>query len=73
MNLSDKLGSLQFTPKPQAPFRAGTVIQAATNDVTAYEQAGWIRCDGSEYAEADYPDLFSVVKQTTQKGNRTCK
>jgi len=70
-NLSDKLGSLQFTPKSQAPLRAGTVIQAATNDVTAYEQAGWIKCDGSEYAEADYPDLFSVVGSKYNTGGET--
>jgi len=70
-NLSDKLGSLQFIPRPQSPYKAGAIVQVASNDVTAWEQAGWFKCDGSEYAEADYAQLFAVLGSKYNTGGET--
>lgn len=71
-SLSDKLGGLTFTPKPQSPFKAGAIINVAGNDVSAWEAKNWFQCDGTEYAETDYPDLFAQLgSKYNTGGNRT--
>jgi len=70
-NLSDKLGSLTFTPRSQSPFKAGAIINVASDDVTAWEQNNWFQCDGSEYAEADYAQLFAMLGTKYNTGGET--
>lgn len=70
-NLSDKLGGLTFTPRPQSPLKAGAIFDVASDDVTAWEQQNWFKCDGSEYAEADYAQLFSVLGTKYNTGGET--
>jgi len=45
---------------PFNPFPAGTVQSYAG----ANTPDGWLICDGTEYQQADYPELFEAIGQT---------
>jgi hypothetical protein len=70
-NLSDKLSSLQFTPKPQSPAFAGAVVNVPLAQVSKYQEKNYFLCDGSEYSETTYDQLFAACGTQYNTGGET--
>jgi hypothetical protein len=69
--LSDKLNSLQFTPKPQSPAFAGAVVNVPLAQVSKYQEKNYFLCDGSEYSETTYDQLFAACGTQYNTGGET--
>jgi len=70
-SLSDKLGGLTYTPKPISPMMAGAIVNVGGDAVGEWTSRNWLECDGSEYAEASYAQLFSQIGSKYNTGGGT--
>ena len=70
-NLSEKLSGLTFTPKAQSPMRAGCIVNVASDSVAEWTSRNWLECDGSEYPESTYADLFAAIGTKYNTGGET--
>lgn len=57
--LSDLNSSLTYVTTPQSPQLAGSMVNAATDNVSNWLANGWLECDGSAVSRTTYADLFA--------------
>lgn len=59
-----KLINLLMTGSPLMTIPSGTINPILTDSIPA----GWLACDGSEYDEVDYPDLYAALPAVFKSG-----
>ena len=63
---------ITLVPDPQSPQFAGTVINVPLDRVAGYQaNGGYLLCDGTEYSETTYSQLFNACGTQYNTGGET--